>query len=96
MTDLTAFSPFLTLPACFLGGLALGHVYFLMLRGTADLIMGRGRPLVALLLTSGRFALLAAGLYLAVLTGGLGILAALAGIVCVKALVLRPARQSRS
>ena len=92
---MTALPPILTLPACFLGGLALGHVYFLMLRGTADLIVGRGGPFVVLLLTSSRFALVGAGLYLAVLTGGLGLLAALAGILCVKALVLRRSRQSR-
>ena len=42
MIDLAALPLSFTLPACFLGGLVLGYVYFRALRVTADLIVGQG------------------------------------------------------
>jgi hypothetical protein len=41
---------------------------------------------------AGRFALVGAGLYGAVLAGGLVLLAAFAGVLCAKSLMLRKAR----
>ncbi len=94
MTLLSDLPPLLTTPVCFLGGLALGHIYFRALRETTDLIVSQGRPVLALALTLGRLALLWAGLYLAVSAGGLALLAALAGILCAKALLLRRIRRA--
>ncbi len=92
MIDLHAIPLFLTLPVSFAGGLVLGLVYFRALRGTADLIVGGGPPLLGLVLTLGRLAVLGAGLYVAVLVGGLALLAALAGVLCAKGLMLRQTR----
>jgi hypothetical protein len=83
---------FLVLPICFAGGHILGFAYFRALRWTADLIVGGGRPLLGLALTLGRVAFLGAGFYVAVLSGGLALLAALAGLLCAKALMLRQTR----
>ena len=83
---------FLTLPLCFLGGLVLGYVYFHALRKTVDLIVGQDLPLLALVLTLGRLVLLCTGFYLAVLAGGVALLAAMAGVLCAKALMLRETR----
>ena len=80
------------MPICFAGGLILGFAYFRALRWTADLILGGGRPLLGLALTFGRVAFLGAGFYVAVLSGGLALLAALAGMLCAKALMLRQIR----
>ncbi|WP_167470096.1 ATP synthase subunit I [Vreelandella andesensis] len=79
----------LTIPLCFLGGLALGYVYFRALQKTIDLFMSvsRGHPLMGMALTLGRLTLLALGLYLAVLMGGFTLLAMLAGIMSAKALM---------
>ncbi len=93
MTDLSAMPLFITLPISVLGGLLIGYAYFRALRETANLIVSHGHPLLGLALTFGRLALLGAGLYVAVLAGGYALLAALAGILCAKALLLRGFRR---
>ena len=92
MIGLDTAPPLLVLPVCFAWGVALGLAYFRALRRTADLIVGGGHPLLGLALTLGRLALLGAGFYVAVLPGGLALLAALAGLLCAKASLLRPSR----
>lgn len=93
MTDLSDLPVFLTLPGGFLAGLVLGYGYFRALRETANLIVHAGQPLLGLALTMGRLSLLAAGFYIAVLAGGLVLLATLAGVLCAKALMLRRMRR---
>lgn len=82
-----------TLGVCFLGGLLLGHAYFHALRKTADLIVGGGSPVLGLVLTVGRLAVLGCGLYLAVQCGGFALLTTLGGILVAKALALRRTRR---
>ena len=89
MIDLSALPLPVTLALCFLGGLLLGYAYFRALRKTTDLIVGGGSALLGLALTFGRLVLLGAGFYLAVLAGGFALLAALGGVLCAKALLLR-------
>ena len=93
MIDLAALPLFLTLPVFFIGGLLIGLVYFRALRLTADLIVGRGNPLLGLALALGRLALLGVGFYIAVLTGGLALLAALAGVLMAKFVMVRLTRK---
>lgn len=94
MIDISALPLPVTLLFFFLGGLALGYVYFRAVRETANLIIGQGHPLLAMALTLGRLALLCAGFYLAVLAGGLALISALAGVLCVRAVMLRQTRRS--
>jgi hypothetical protein len=94
MSDLTAMPLPIMLTLSFLGGLGLGYVYFRAMRATADMIVRGGSPLLALALTLGRLALLGAGFYLAVLLGGLALLAALAGVLVAKSLMVRQARRA--
>ena len=89
MIDLSTLSLPVRLATCVLGGLLLGYAYFRALRKTTDLIMCGGSALLGLALTFGRMAMLAAGFYLAVLMGGSALLAALGGVLCSKALLLR-------
>ena len=91
MIDLSALPLPVTLPVFFLGGLGLGYVYFRALRKTTNLIANQGPPLLGLALTLGRLALLCAGFYLAVMVGGLALLATLAGVLFAKTLMLRHA-----
>lgn len=93
MTYLSSLPLPVILPVCFLGGLVLGYVYFQALRETTSLIANQGSPLLGLALTLGRLGLLCAGLYLAVKAGGLALLAALAGVLIAKAVMLRHARR---
>ncbi|WCR13017.1 ATP synthase subunit I [Paracoccus seriniphilus] len=86
----------LTLAVCFSAGLLLGFAYFAALRMTADLIVGQGRPLLALGLTLGRLGAMVAALYLAVLFGGLALLAALGGVLSAKAVLVGKARRAGS
>lgn len=95
MIALSTIPLFITLPVCFLGGLFIGFGYFRALRATADLIVGAGKPLLGLALTLGRISLLATGFYVAVLAGGFALLAALAGVMCAKALMLRLMRKEQ-
>ena len=94
MIDLAALPLALTLPVSFIGGLLLGFVYFRAMRMTADLIVGQGNPLLGLALALGRLALLGLGFYLAVLAGALPLLAALAGVLAIKFLMVRKARKA--
>jgi ATP synthase protein I len=94
MIDLAALPLPVTLTLCFSGGLLLGFAYFRAMRITADLIVGGGSALLGLALTVGRLFVLGAGFYLAVLAGGPALLAALAGFLCAKALMLRRTRES--
>ncbi len=95
MIDLHAVPLFLILPICFAGGSLLGFLYFRTLRVTTDMLVMGDRPLLALALTFGRLVCLGAGLYVAVLAGGLALLAALAGVLCAKFRVLGSARGAR-
>ncbi|RXV66405.1 hypothetical protein C6W92_04360 [Roseovarius sp. A46] len=89
MTDLTTLPLFVLLPVCFLGGLFVGYGYFRALRETAKIIVNGGEPLRAIALTVGRVSLLATGFFMAVLLGGLALLAAFAGVLCAKWIMLR-------
>lgn len=89
MIDLHAVPLFLILPVCFAGGLVLGFAYFRTLRMTADMLVRGDRPLLALAMTLGRVACLGAGLYVSVLAGGFALLAAFAGVLCAKWIMLR-------
>lgn len=89
MIDLQALPMTMTLPVSFLAGFLLGYIYFHSLRETANLIVNQRHPLLGLALTLGRLALLGMGFYAAVLVGALALLAALAGVICAKALMLR-------
>lgn len=89
MTDPSTLPLIVLLPICFLGGLFVGYGYFRALRETANLIVGGGKPLRAIVLTLSRISLLATGLFIAVLAGGLALLAALAGVLCAKWIMLR-------
>ncbi len=94
MIDLSTLPLLVTLPVCFMGGLLLGYAYFRALRETANLIVSNGHPLLGLALTLGRLGLLGAGFYVAVLAGGLALLAALGGVLCAKTLMLRRIRSA--
>ena len=89
MTDPSTLPLIVLLPVCFLGGLFIGWGYFCALRETANLIVGGGKPLRAMVLTLARISLLATGFFIAVLAGGLALLAALAGVLCAKWTLLR-------
>jgi hypothetical protein len=89
MTDLSNLSLIFLLPICFLGGLFIGYGYFRALRETANLIVGGGKPLRAIVLTLARISLLATGFFIAALAGGLALLAALAGVLCAKWIMVR-------
>lgn len=88
MTDPSSLPLMFVLPISFLGGLFIGYGYFRALRETANLIVGGGKPLRAIVLTLARISLLATGFFIAVLAGGLALLAALAGVLCAKWILL--------
>jgi hypothetical protein len=89
MTALDTWPLVLTLPLCFAGGVLLGLAWFRVLRWTTDLIVNGGSPVLALTLSLGRLVVIGAGFSLAVLFGGLALLAALAGVLTVRAVMLR-------
>ena len=93
MIDLSGLPLFILLPGCFLAGLFIGYGYFRALRATADMIVHGGRPLMGLALTLGRLSLLTTGFFIAVLIGGLALLATFAGVLCAKALMLYKVRR---
>jgi hypothetical protein len=93
MMDFSALPLALLLPACFVGGLVIGLVYFQALKATTDLILTEGKPLMALVLTLGRMLLLASALFIAVLAGGFALLSAFAGALCAKTLMLYRVRR---
>jgi hypothetical protein len=82
----------LALTLGFVGGLVLGGLFFHALRVTAALIVGGGSPLLGLALTMARFSLLGGALYLVALSGGPTLIAALAGVLCSKRLILLHAK----
>lgn len=92
MIDLASVPLALSLPVSFAGGLIVGLGYFLALRATADLLVRGNRPLLGLALTFGRLACIVAAFYVAVLAGAFALLAALAGVLCAKAIVVRQTR----
>lgn len=89
MTMADTFPPVLILPLCFAGGLLLGLAYFRAMRRTAALIVNGGSPVLALALSLGRLIMIGIGFYMAVQLGGLALLATLAGVLTVKAAMLR-------
>jgi len=93
MTDLSTLSLFVLLPSFFLGGLFIGYGYFRALRETARLLVNGGEPLLAIALTLGRISLLATGFFVAVLSGGLALLAGFAGVLCARWIMLRGMRE---
>lgn len=90
MIDLDALPLVVILPVCLVVGFGMGLGYFLALRMTADLVVAGASPLLGLALTLGRLSLLGLGFYLAVLAGGFALLAALAGVLCARWVMLRP------
>lgn len=89
--------PFLVvMPLSFAAGLLVGLAYFRALRITADLIVARSAPMLTLLLTLGRIACLGAVLYAAVLVSGLALMAALAGVVVARTLMIRRMREAEA
>lgn len=76
-------------------GLILGFAYFSALRATADILVNGGHPLLGLALTLGRLSLLGVVFYGAALAGGLALLAALAGVLVAKGLMLRHTQRTR-
>lgn len=89
MTDPSTLPLIVLLPVCFLGGLFIGYGYFRALRETANLIVEGGKPLRAMVLTLARISLLATGFFITVLAGGFALLAAFAGVLCAKWIMLR-------
>lgn len=77
------------LPACFIGGVVLGILYFRCIRITADLIVTGQRPVLAMALLVARLVLLAGGFLLALQTGGFGLVATLAGVIIGRECVIR-------
>ncbi|MFZ7089918.1 ATP synthase subunit I [Primorskyibacter sp. 2E233] len=93
---MTALPPFIAIPLFFLSGLLLGYVYFRALHETANLIVNKGPAWIGLALTAGRFALAVAVLYLAVRVSGLALLAALAGMLIARALMIRRMKRTKA
>jgi hypothetical protein len=94
MIDLSTLPLLFTLPTSFLAGIFIGYGYFHALRATTNLIVREGQPLLALALTLGRLSLLATGFFIAVHVGGFALLAALAGVLCAKSLILYRMRRT--
>lgn len=96
MIDLHAAPSVLLVPLCLAAGFLLGLAYFRALRTTAEMLVTGDRPLLALVLTLARFVCLGAGFYAAVLAGGPALLAALAGVLGARRVVLRGLREVRT
>lgn len=79
----------LVVVACLAAGVVLGIVHFSMLRRTAALAVGGGRTSLLLALTVGRLALLVGGLYGTSRFGALPLLAAAAGVLVGRQVVVR-------
>ena len=88
MIDISTLPLFVILPICFLGGLFIGYGYFRALRETANLIVSGDQPLWVIALTLGRISLLATGFFIALLAGGIALLAAFTGVLCAKWIML--------
>lgn len=92
MIDISTLPLSITLPGGFLAGLFIGYGYFRALCATTNLIVLEGQPLLGLALTLGRLSLLVTGFFIAVLAGGLTLLATFAGLLCAKALMINRTR----
>lgn len=78
-----------TLPAGFATGVAVGLVYFRMVRATADLIVSGGRPILALALALVRLVAVVAVFAGALQLGVPCVVAVLAGVLVGRALTMR-------
>lgn len=96
MTYLATLPAFILLQICFLGGLLIGYGYFRALRETAHLLVKGGAPLRAIALTVGRISVLTMAFYIAVLLGGVALLATFAGVLCAKWIMLREIQRVRT
>ena len=76
-------------PTCLIGGLLLGHGYFHALKRAAELIVRQTNPMLGVLLTLGRLALMTLGLLLAVQAGATALLVTLIGILIAQARHMR-------
>jgi hypothetical protein len=77
-----------TVALFFAVGFLLGFGYFRSLRRTTDMLLGHGSMFLVLALTLGRMAAIATGFYLAALAGAPALLAAFAGAMFGRAMVL--------
>ena len=89
MIDLHAVPLLVTMPVSFAGGIVLGLVYFHTMRIGADMVVSGERPLLVIAAAILRFALLGAGFALALQAGGAALLAALAGVLVGRGLIIR-------
>lgn len=92
---MTAFSHFpwqIAVPLFFAGGFLIGYGYFRALRKTTDMLLGQGSAVLVVVLTIGRMAAIVAAFYLAALAGPQALLAAFAGAMVGRALILRRRR----
>ena len=96
MIELSALPLPVILIISFLSGMAYGYLHFRALKQTTDLIVSKGNLLLSLVLTFGRLAFVAAVFYAAVLIGGYPLLAALAGFVCARHMLIWQIRKSNT
>ena len=89
MTMLATLPWHIAVPLFFAGGFLLGFGYFSALRRTTALLLRQGSMLLVLALTLARMAAIAAGFFLAALVGWQALLAAFAGAMLGRALILR-------
>jgi hypothetical protein len=75
-------------PLFFAGGFLLGFGYFSALRRTTALLLRQGSMLLVLALTLARMAAITAGFFLAALVGWQALLAAFAGAMLGRALIV--------
>lgn len=80
---------FLTLSTSLGGGFLLGVIYFRAVQMTADFLVAGARPVLAIVLTLGRFALLGGGLFIATQFGAFSLVAMLAGILLGRTITIR-------
>ena len=92
MIDMFSLNSVAIAAASFIAGIGLGHVYFIALQQTTDLILGKGSLMLVLGLTLGRLALLAGAFYVAVQFGSIALLSALAGVLLAKTRILKAAK----
>jgi predicted lysophospholipase L1 biosynthesis ABC-type transport system permease subunit len=79
----------LTLSASLIGGILLGVIYFRAVQMTVDFLVAGARPVLAVALTLGRFALLGGGLFVATQFGAISLGAMLVGILLGRTVTIR-------
>lgn len=94
MSALAALSWPLSALLSFAGGVGLGFCYFRALRQTTEMLIGGGSMLLALGLTLGRVATIAAGFYLASRLGATALLAAFAGAMIGRMIIMAQQRRA--